>query len=292
MKIQYVNRKFTPGSLAIIDQANMIIEEYSKSGMDLTLRQLYYQFVARDLLANKQSEYKRLSSIISDARLAGLVDWFAIIDRTRNLKGNYHNTDPGDAVQDALRHFMLDRWKNQPYYVEVWIEKEALIGVIAGICREMDLPFFACKGYTSQSEMWGASRRINRKIENGKVPIIIHLGDHDPSGIDMTYDVERRQNVFQCPVLIQRIALNWDQIEEYKPPPNPVKLTDSRSGKYQKKFGNSSWELDALEPKIMKQLIRSTVDRYINKDLWIETVDLELEYKNTLKKVVENWESL
>lgn len=295
-KICYIDKNFRPESLTIIDQANEIIEEYENEGLKLTLRQLYYQFVSRDQIANIQSEYKRLGKIISDGRLAGLIDWAAIEDRTRNLQRYYHNTDPGNAIQDALDQFQLNKWIDQPYYPEVWIEKEALTGVIDNICRSLDVPYFACKGYVSQSEMWVAAIRM-RNIYCGRnqTPVIIHLGDHDPSGMDMTRDIEDRLELFNDtdkPIIVERIALNYDQIEEYKPPPNPTKLTDTRASDYMIKYGNSSWELDALEPKIIRDLISTTVDKYIDIEILQQTTEQEDEYREILENIVDNWKNL
>lgn len=278
--------------MKIIKKANEIIEEYAEEEMSLTLRQLYYQFVSRDLVPNKQSEYKRLGNIISDARLAGLMDWKAIEDRTRGLKGNYHNTDPGEAVQEALDCFMLDKWANQPYCPEVWIEKEALTGVISQICESLDIPFFACKGYNSQSEMWRAAQRMARYENYGQTPIIIHLGDHDPSGIDMTRDIIERHDLFMGGIEVNRIALNFDQIRKYRPPPNPAKMTDTRASGYVSKYGKSSWELDALEPRVIRELIKKTVDKFIDKKLLKEVESQEKKYRKVLKNVVDNWETL
>ena len=190
MLIKYIEKRFNPSSLAIIEKANEIIEDYSAQGFDLTLRQIYYQFVARDLISNEQKEYKRLGSIISDGRLAGLISWEAIVDRTRHVRSNSHWSGPREIVEGCAAQFRLDGWEGQPNRVEVWIEKDALIGVIENVCRKLDVPFFSCRGYTSQSEMWGASQRLleHSKV-NGQNNIIIHLGDHDPSGIDMTRDL-------------------------------------------------------------------------------------------------------
>ena len=294
MKVQYIEKRFKPETQTIIDIANQIISEYAAGGLILTLRQLYYQFVSRDLIANEMSEYKRLGSIINDGRLAGLIDWQAIEDRTRNLKRNYINTDPADAVQDALDHFQLDRWEGQEYRPEVWIEKEALVGVIAGICSELDVPYFACKGYVSQSEMWSAAQRLRVHAKNDQQPVIIHLGDHDPSGIDMTRDIEDRQNTFayDAGVMVRRIALNMNQVDQYSPPPNPAKLTDTRASGYIDNFGSSSWELDALEPRMLKDLIERTVIEYRDEGVYDKTLALEDEYRTVLKKVRDNWETL
>lgn len=292
-KIAYIEKDFRGASLAIIENANEIIAEYQGDGLILTLRQLYYQFVARGLIPNRQSEYKRLGAIISDARLAGLIDWWAIEDRTRNLKGNTHWEDPGQIVRAAARGFRIDRWDNQRYRPEVWIEKEALAGVIEGVCREFDVDYFACKGYVSQSEMWTASERLGGYLGADQVPVVIHLGDHDPSGLDMTRDIKERLELFlDAKFHLERIALNMDQIEEYKPPPNPAKVTDSRFNGYIKKYSSESWELDALEPRVLRDLIRHTVEGYRDEDKFDDLIRKEEKYLTILKRVEENWETL
>ncbi|MCK5610454.1 hypothetical protein KAR91_51755 [Candidatus Pacearchaeota archaeon] len=294
-KIAYIGKAFAKQTYIIIEQANQIIEEYQADGFTLTLRQLYYQFVSRDLLPNKQSEYKKLGSIISNGRLAGLISWDAIEDRTRNLKKQTHWNDPGEIIRAATRGFYMDRWDNQSHRVEVWIEKEALTGVIASICEKLDVPYFACKGYVSQSEMWKASQRlINYDADE---TVIIHLGDHDPSGMDMTRDISDRLNLFfdyedmEAPT-IRRIALNMDQINQYNPPPNPAKLTDTRAHKYIREYGHESWELDALEPRVLQNLIRSTVFEYRDEYLYDIIIEQEEKYLDILERVEENWETL
>jgi len=292
MKIAYKDKRFSAATLVIIDQAREIIQEYANSGLTLTLRQLYYQFVARDLFANIQKNYSKLGRIISDGRMVGLIDWDSIEDRTRNIQSRGSWTTPGQIIQSCVYSFKLDRWDNQKNYVEVWIEKEALIGVISDVCYDLDVPYFACKGYVSKSEMWQASQRMNKRNEAGKKTIIIHLGDHDPSGMDMTRDITMQQLTFYGAAQVHRIALNMDQIETYNPPPNPTKMSDSRSSDYVKHYGESCWELDALDPKMMQQLVGDTIKSYRDQDKYQATIDQEMEYKNTLTKIANNWETL
>lgn len=290
--ITYVSKRFSAGSQAIIEQANEIIEDYAAQGFDLTLRQLYYQFVSRDLIANKQTEYKRLGSIINDARLAGLIDWHTIVDRTRNMVSNSHWNGPQEIVAACARQFQIDKWANQKRRVEVWIEKDALIGVIENVCRKNDVGFFSCRGYTSQSEMWGASQRLLEYTDCGQSVTIIHLGDHDPSGIDMTRDIDDRLSLFMGSSAgdVNRIALNMDQVDQYSPPPNPAKITDSRANKYIKQFGNNSWELDALEPSVLEQLIDDTIASCKDESLWKEMRTQENGHIRSLKKVAKELE--
>jgi len=292
MKQLFVDKNFKDSSLTIISKANDIIEEYRAQGFILTLRQLYYQFVARALLPNTQQSYKRLGSIINDARLAGMVDWLSIEDRTRNVKSNYHYTGPRQAVQDALDTYEIDMWANQPERVEVWIEKEALAGVIAGVCDEMDVPYFACRGYVSQSEQWRAYRRaLYYTHERSQRTIILHFGDHDPSGIDMTRDNRDRLEIFtgnNYTTTIERLALNWEQIEDFSPPPNPAKITDSRFAAYADQYGDESWELDALEPKILTDLIRQHVRQHRDPTLWSDKEEERDDHKLRLQDIIDD----
>lgn len=262
-RIAYINRWFSNGSKQIIEHANEIIGEYLDQGFDLTLRQLYYQFVARDLIANKQSEYKRIGSIVNYARLAGLIDWDAIVDRTRSLRSLAHWTSPGEIIAACASQYRIDKWapEFQKYRPEVWIEKDALTGVIRKVCNNFDVPYFSTRGYTSQSEAWAAGHhRIKGCLDRGQTPIIIHLGDHDPSGLDMTRDIGERINLFAGDdVEVRRIGLNMDQVHKFNPPPNPAKTTDSRATWYIAEFGHDSWELDALEPRVISDLISDTI---------------------------------
>lgn len=292
-KIRYVEKSLSAAKLAVIQKANEIIREYQEAGFVLTLRQLYYQFVSRDLLPNKQTEYKRLGDIIADARLAGLIDWSAIEDRTRELATIPSWRSPEDIVESCATQFNLDRWKGQKYRPEVWIEKDALLGVIEPTCRRLDVPYFSCRGYTSMSSLWQAGRRLMGYIENGQIPVILHFGDHDPSGIDMTRDILDRVGMFaEAKVQVDRLALNMDQIEEFHPPPNPAKLTDSRAENYIQVYGNESWELDAVEPKKMAALITKNVKAVRDEAQWSKMTELRDDAREVLRGIASNWEAV
>lgn len=288
-KHTYIVKRFSGSVRSIIDAANEIIEEYAAQGFDLTLRQLFYQFVSRGLIANKQTEYSRLGSIINDARLAGHIDWDAIVDRTRFTRSLSHWDKPKDILEAAANSFRLDKWKSQIYRTEVWIEKDALVGVIEGVCNEYDVPYFSCRGYVSQSEMWAASQRFLKYQEKGQLPVIIHLGDHDPSGIDMSRDIRDRTALFMggLDFQVKRIALTMKQVEEVGPPPNPAKLTDSRCNAYMEQFGDESWELDALDPSYLYDLIRNCIEGLIDKKAWDLVFEEEGKHIRYLKELVK-----
>ena len=288
-KFEVIN--FRTGTLKIIDQANNIIEEYQSQGYSLTLRQLYYQFVAKDLIPNTERSYKNLGNIINKGRLAGLIDWSSIEDRTRFTRGNTHWENPGHIVQACVNSFQLERWKEQDNYCEVWIEKDALRGVIEAVCDQWDVRYFSCRGYVSQSEMYSAAKRFMYKGQDhiGSC-YLLHLGDHDPSGIDMTRDIRDRLSLFGADLEVIRIALNMDQIEEHGPPPNPAKITDSRYIEYKNKYGAESWELDSLPPNVITKLIEKEILSRLDKKEWDNTVSREDEYKKELGEFADNWE--
>lgn len=316
-KIRYKPVRMRDASLSVVAQANRILAEYEAQGFDLTLRQLYYQFVARGLIPNRQREYKRLGDIVNEARLGGLIDWHSIVDRTRSLRSIGHWSDPAEIVRSAAHSFALDLWADQPERVEVWIEKDALVGVIEGVCRENDVPYFSCRGYTSQSEMWGASQRLLGYLSAGQEVTILHLGDHDPSGLDMTRDISDRLGLFLAshavwgdidgvevengaPVWdwlpgrfrVERLALNMDQVEEYAPPPNPAKITDSRAASYIAEHGDESWELDALPPDVLADLIRAAIEEHRQPDTWQESQSEQESRRATLTAAARRWKDV
>ena len=286
-KISYQDRNFSESSVKIIEQANVIITDYSAQGFRLTLRQLYYQFVSKDLIKNNQKEYKRLGSVINDARLAGLIDWEAIEDRTRSLKSLSHWDSPKDILDVCSQQYRIDKWATQKFRPEIWIEKEALAGIFEGVCHELDVPYFCCRGYTSQSEMWAAAMRLEKYIDKEQTPIIFHFGDHDPSGIDMTRDIRDRLEMFMGGLELQRLALNMDQVDQYSPPPNPAKATDARFSGYIKTYGDESWELDALEPSVLANLVRNSIDGIMDNDAWDKAEKREKTEKTKIAKIAK-----
>ena len=303
---------WTPGPDARVDirRADAICAQYAEQGFDLTLRQLYYQFVARDWIPNTVQSYKRLGSIVNRARMAGLLDWYYIVDRTRNLAANGHWGSPADIMRSAAGGFAIDKWDDQPRRVEVWVEKEALAGIVGQVASRLDVAYFSCRGYVSQSELWRAGRRLGRYLGHGQAATVLHLGDHDPSGIDMTRDIRERLELFigedqgeyalfdddamnepdGLPNLeVRRIALNFDQVRQFNPPPNPAKETDSRAGSYKALYGSQSWELDALDPATLAALITEHVEGIRDDERYGAQVAAEQEHRDLLTAASSRW---
>lgn len=296
MRELFIPRNFNGKSLVLIEQATIIIAEMEAKGYALTLRQLYYQFVSRNWLDNTDKNYKRLGSIINDARLAGMIDWNSIVDRTRYLRSipNFHT--PREFFQRQVNQYAEDLWADQDNYCEVWIEKDALIGVIERPCDKWRVPYYSCRGYGSQSEMYEAGKRLKEQIEdNEKNVTVFCLSDHDPSGLDMTKDTEARLRMFigeYNDINVVRVALNMDQIEQYGPPPNPAKETDSRFAGYAEEFGDESWELDSLDPDVIATMVEDSIQSVLDDDIFTASLKREANNRKRLFNVADKFNEL
>lgn len=271
---QYINRRFDSKSEQLIAVMDAICEDYQAQGYVLTVRQLYYQLVAKALIPNTEQSYKRITSLVNDARLAGLMDWDAIEDRTRAFIRRSHWSSGASILESCVSSYHEDLWANQDCRLFVIVEKEALAGVLERICNELDVPLLAARGYPSGTVLREfVEADIMTAINNNQSVQILHLGDHDPSGMDMTRDLEERISLFargEASIDLTRIALNMDQIDELRPPENPAKSTDARFTAYRDRFGSSSWELDALKPEYLTALVREHAERFIDPDRWTE----------------------
>ena len=264
---------FRNDRLEMIEACNGIITQYQAQKLTLTLRQLYYQLVTKNVISNEERSYKTLGNLVSDGRLAGLIDWDAIEDRVRVPRIPQEFKDLPELVRAAHDAYRLPRWKGQENYVELWVEKDAISGVLAPLANQYHITLMVNRGYSSQSAMYESanrfkaeyikSRKPDTKLKQGR---LLYLGDHDPSGEDMVRDISDRLEMFGADVIVEKIALTMNQVQEYDPPPNPAKLTDSRSAGYIEKYGDSSWEVDALPPEVLHTIVKEAILNYV--DLW------------------------
>lgn len=269
MKETFRDKNISKPRLALLAKVCAIIEEYQAQNIKMTLRQLYYQLVARGIIANQLKEYSKLSALLTDARYNGIVDWEAIEDRIRVPVMHAQWKDVAGLIDSAKHSYRLPRWVGQEYYIELFSEKDALSSVLAPIANKWHIHFCVNRGYTSASAMYDLSKRVKRQVIAGKKVVILYLGDHDPSGLDMVRDIQDRLNEFlqyRGDVKVKLIALTMAQVNEYNPPPNPAKITDPRARAYIEEHGNVSWEVDALRPEVMIKLVDETVQSYIDLD--------------------------
>ncbi len=335
MKQAFRSKAFRYESEKRIEQANEILDEYDQK---LTARQLYYQFVSRGIIPNTPTSYKNLTSLLTDARYAGLLDWDKIEDRGREPDKQPQFDDLEDLMEAAFSSYRLPRWLGQKSYVELWVEKQALAGVLAPIARRHHVTLMVNKGYSSASAMYESAQRFRDncvddmaslvKAEDAvfaraedvcsqdacaddaysreevlaqmktifgffkRQPLLFYLGDHDPSGEDMVRDITDRLREFRVwPIEVVKLGLTMAQVKTFNPPPNPAKITDSRAKAYIEKFGEYSWEVDALPPRELNRIIDIAFGAIIDNDKMNAVIAKEETDKKLLRKALGNLRS-
>lgn len=258
-------------------EINAILEEYIADGYRLTLRQLYYQLVSRDFIPNQQKEYKALMNILAKGRMAGVVDWDAIEDRVRRPILPYWVTGIENAIEDTIGQYRLNRMEGQDSTIEVWVEKDALSGVLSRVTNKYHIRLMVNRGYTSISALYEAQKRLN----DGDT--ILYFGDHDPSGLDMLRDIKDRMLNFGLDIDVVPVALTMDQVRAFNPPPNPAKFEDPRADWYIAEYGHTSWELDALPPRELIRLCEEAITQRIDLDQYNSMVSQEAADKTELR---------
>ena len=281
-------------SREVLDHVDHILGEYQEMGYRLTLRQLYYQLVARDIIENSTAEYHRVGNIVSRGRLAGIIDWVMIEDRGRRPVMNTHWNSPQEILETAKNAYYLSKWEDQINYVEVWCEKDAVSNILEPVCQRYDVLFMANRGYSSQTAMYDGFHRFQDALDLRKDVRLFYFGDHDPSGIDMVEDIQKRLGLFRYRDSerifdrVTRVALNMDQIERYNPPENPAKTTDTRYQRYVELYGESSWELDALDPAVLSSLVEGSILEICDMDIFRAVESVEAEHKEFMQTAIDS----
>lgn len=286
MKCEYRQVKnFRPNTVQLLNQILKVIQSYQEQGYRLTLRQLYYQLVVQNVFENEQKNYAKLSRLLGEARMSGLCDWNAIEDRIRVPQFPSQWNDIPDAMNTLINVYRRKRWNDQENYVEVWVEKDALSGVLEPITNDYHVHLLVNRGYSSISAMHDASLRFLRAERKGKNCYLLYLGDQDPSGEDMVRDIEHRLDELWATVKVSKIAITMEQVQAYNPPPNPAKLTDPRAEDYILKHGVNSWEVDALPPAVLNAILTDELELLVDR----EKYEAQIELENADKKVMKTF---
>ncbi len=182
----------------VIEHMVSICEEYFSQYYTLTLRQLYYQLVARDIIPNHDKVYKKIGGLKDEAVYAGLIDWSVFQDRGRLPSTPYSEEGIEEALQKTVDCYRLDRQRNQTALIEVWTEKDAISSILKRITNPYGITLVVNKGYTSSTAIYGAYNRFIQEFEEGGKVKILYFGDHDPSGLDMIRDINTRLMFMFC----------------------------------------------------------------------------------------------
>jgi hypothetical protein len=288
VKIKYESHKFKKSNLDQIAIVNEIIELYLPKNLILTLRQLFYQLVIRNVIVNSEKAYRNLGNTVKKARNAGLTDWDGIEDRGRlpHYQTQFKNAQA--LINAAIRQYRLPRWAGQDWYCELWTEKDALSNILAVMAKQYHITMMVDKGFGSTSSLHDAADRFIAH-KDAKHKAILYLGDFDPSGEDMVRDLRRRMKFYGANVEVRKIALTFDQVKQYNLVPNPVKKKDSRSRSFIEKYGESSWEVDALPPDVLHQLVEDAILKVLDMDKYNEVIEREDADKELLEEMKDKF---
>lgn len=290
MKEKYIDIKFQRKTQEQIDKALSVIQEYRDQGFVMTVRQVYYQMVARGYAPNSVQSYDNVQNLLNNMRLAGVLDWDAIEDRTRDVISRSHWHGVKTMLQSATDWYFEDMWAEQPYFIIALLEKEALAGIFQSVLDPLDIPLLPARGYISSTSLRDLAKQ--RMLRARRQVLVLHFGDHDPSGMDMSRDLRERLEMFTrgMDFEFRRMALTMQQVEENNPPPFPAKISDSRYQGYVSEYGVDSWELDALSPEYLKGVIEGAVHPLIDWDQWNAT-DRRIERRRTvLQKMTDDYD--
>lgn len=249
----------------IVETARQVLEQNSP----MTVRQVYYQLVSRQVIKNNRSQYQAVSNALVWARQEGIIPWEWIEDRTRKPRRVPMWQGLGDFAETARRAYRRDIWTSQENYFEVWLEKDALSGIFEEILSEYGVTLSVGRGYDGWDSIHGAADRF----EDGSA--ILYFGDFDPSGEDMVRSLTERLGFFGCTPEIVKCALTAEDVLRYNLPSDFAKTTDTRRAAFVEKFGDACVELDALPVDALQERIRGEVEARLDLDALAEVRELE-----------------
>lgn len=271
-----------PRTKEIIKAAYDVLEQYHP----MTLRQVYYQLVSKQIIENNQSKYQSLSNMLVEARQENIIPWEWIEDRVRQPQGVPMWSDLNDFLHTVRYAYRRNVWEDQPSYVEVWLEKDALSGIFSDITEEYGVTLVVGRGYNS----WSAYKKaVDRFIKMNKPVSILYFGDFDPSGEDIVRALKDSLHSLQVDPDVEKIAIILEDIKEYNLPPNPTKKTDKRTAKFVKKNGDISVELDALPLPVLQGRIKTSIENHLDRIAFEETIEKqEADQKQLLGLIDQN----
>ena len=266
---------FRKETVDLINRINDVLNEYETR---LTVRQAFYQVSTRGIVSFDAKGYASVQQAIKKGRLAGIISWDKIEDRTRQPHSAVMWNGIADYMETVLHSYRRNIWLNQPNYFEVWLEKNALYGVVYPTCAKYGVTLQVITGYSSLSTIYDATKRL----KSGDT--ILYLGDHDASGLDIERAIsDGFRDDHGIDVNVKRIGLLYEDIEQYDLPPNPMKERDPRTKKYQ--FDVSA-ELDAMPPNILVERVNNAIYKHLDQRKWAECLGIEDDELNMIRSSI------
>ena len=270
-------------SLELLTQVQKIISNYDFA---LTLRQIYYQLVARQIIPNEQRYYKKLSRLCVSGRDEGILPEEGFADRLRVIDKLGSWTDLNEFMKVVKRSYRKDKWQNQDNYLEIWTEKDALRSVLTEITYRYDVSLMVARGQLSRTEVYRTAGRY--KAQSDKKCHLYYCGDFDPSGLSIYDSIKKRVMDFGVFINFERIALTQEQIKEYRLPSDPAKQSDPNYNKFVNIYGSDMVvELDSLPPDVLRRIVEGCILQNIHEGYLAQTLRREKDEKDKLNKFIE-----
>ncbi len=270
-------------SLELLTQVQEIINSYDFA---LTLRQIYYQLVARQIIPNEQRYYKKLSRLCVAGRDEGILPEEGFADRLREVDKLSSWSNLNEFMQTVKRSYRKDKWQNQDNYLEIWTEKDALRSVLTEITYKYDVALMVARGQLSRTEVYRTAERYRAKTD--KECYLYYCGDFDPSGLCIYDSIRKRVSSFGADIKFDRIALTEEQIEKYKLPSDPAKQSDPNYNKFVDLYGSDMVvELDSLPPDVLRKIIEDCILQNIDPSYLAKVLREEENERIKLNKFIE-----
>lgn len=238
----------------MLEEARAVLAE----NHPMTVRQVYYQLVSRQVIENNRGQYQAVSNLLVDARKDGAIPWEWIEDRLRRPRAVPMWDDLSDFAETARKAYRRDVWATQPAYLEVWLEKDALSGIFEDVLGGYGVTLNVGRGYDGWDSIHNAAERYG----DGASVTVLYFGDFDPSGEDMVRSLRDRLGFFGCVPEVLKCALTLADVTRYNLPPDFTKATDTRRAAFVAKWGDLSVELDALPIDVLRgRLVREVEAR-------------------------------
>jgi len=259
-----------------------VCQKIVKSRAPITVRGVAYQlFVRQEIPSMAVGETQKVSRLLVYAREHDIIAWDDIVDETRAIERAAMWRDLPAFGRTVAAAYRRDYWASQPVNVQVWSEKATVGGILRPVTEKYGVPFMAVHGFSSATALHDAAEA---SVADPRPLTILYCGDHDPSGMYMSeVDLSDRFARYGGRVTIKRIALAANDLDGL--PSFPAKPTDPRFAWYRSHFGTVAWELDAMDPNILRDLIEGEILDYIDPTAWGRMKLVEAAEQRTVERV-------
>lgn len=256
-----------------------IWQEFDRQTPPMSVRQMFYRMSVQGQVDKTENGYRRVQNALAEMRRAGAIPYTYLADNTRWVRKPRSFSNLGAALADMQKYYRRELWSRQPAYIEIWLEKEALAGVIHGITEQYDVPLYVTRGYASMSYLYAAAEQL-KTID--KPAYIYHLGDYDASGQDAARAIRDSLRSFGAQFEFIQAAVRPEQVSQFNLQTRPAKSSDPRAAKH----GKVAVELDAIEPVQLRAIVSGIIEHHIDRDELARVQQIQDAERSTIDDII------